>query len=271
MDLRRLTDLGSEAAITPASGAVADARMREPLEQLGLPDAPWIVEGTTQSETRLLTIADLDALERVHRDIVARAPLGTVALETTEFLARHLEADGYTVGLFFEAQLVAYGILGLSGAEHGRLGALLGLSAQSCERLAVLDGVGVVPAFRGRGAHRYLNRVREALADRHGRQLIAASAAPANPVSWRNLMRQGLEVRGLARMFGGHWRYLMLREESGIPAGAPAKLVDALDIARQQRLLDLGCRGVRPGEHRGRAAVAYAAGALARPRDRCAR
>jgi len=271
VDSRRLTEPGTDAAIMPASGALADGQMRDLLEQLGLPDAPWIVEGMTQSEARLLTIADLDALEVVHRDIVARAPSGTVALETSAFLARHLQTDGYTVGLFFEAQLVAYGILGLSGAEHARLGALLGLPAQRCERLAVLDGVGVVPAFRGRGAHRYLNRVRQALADRHGRQLIAASAAPANPVSWRNLMRQGLEVRGLARMFGGHWRYLMLREESGIPAGAPARLVDALDIARQQRLLDLGCRGVRPGTHRGRAAVAYAAGALARPRDRCAR
>lgn len=245
--------------------------MSELLEQLGLAGAPWIVEGTAQSETRLLTIADQGALERVHRDIVARAPLGTVALETSEFLAGHLGADGYTVGLFFEGQLVAYGILGLSGAAHGRLGGLLGLSAQRCERLAALDGVGVVPAFRGRGAHVYLNRVREALADRHGRRLIAASAAPANPVSWRNLIRLGLEIRGLARMFGGHWRYLMLRDESSIPAGAPAELVDALDIARQERLLDLGCRGVRAGDHRGRPAVGYVAGILARPRDRCAR
>ena len=242
--------------------------MSELLERLDLADAPWIVEGTTQSETRLLTTADQGDLERVHRDIVDRAPLGTVARETSEFLASHLGADGYTIGLFFEGQLVAYGILGLSGAAHGRLAGLLGLSAQRCERLAVLDGIGVVPAFRGRGAHRYLNRVREALADRHGRQLIAASAAPANPVSWRNLMLQGLEVRGLARMFGGHWRYLMLRDESSIPACAPAELVDALDIARQQRLLDLGCRGVRPGDRRGRPAVGYVAGVLARTRDR---
>jgi hypothetical protein len=258
-------------AIRVASGAVADGRMSEPLEQPGLADAPWIVEGATQSETRLLTIADLEALELLHREIVGRAPLGTVALETTAFLAGHLGADGYTVGLFVEGQLVAYGILGLSGAAHGRLGDLLGLSAQCCERMAVLDGVGVVPAFRGRGAHRYLNRVRETLAERHGRQLLAASAAPANPVSWRNLMRLGLEVRGLARMFGGHWRYLMLRDESSIPADAPAEIVGALDIARQQRLLDLGCRGVRPGRHRGRPAVGYVAGGLARPRDRCAR
>ena len=241
--------------------------MSELLEPLALAHAPWIVEGTTPSETRLLTIADLDTLERVHRDIVADAPQGTVALETTEFLAGHLGAEGQTVGLFSEGQLVAYGILGLSGAAHRRLGDLLGLSAQRCERLAILDGIGVVPAFRGRGAHGYLNRVRDAIADRHGRQLIAASAAPANPVSWRNLMRLGLEIRGLARMFGGHWRYLMLRDESSIPAGAAAELVDALDIAPQQRLLDLGCRGVRPGHHRGRAAVGYVAGAFAQPRD----
>ena len=250
--------------------------MSELPEQLDLTDAswadaPWIAEGATRSETRLLTIADLDRLERVHHDIVARAPLGTVALETTEFLAGHLGADGCTVGLFFEGQLVAYGILGLSGAAHDRLGGLLGLSAQSCERLAVLDGVGVIPVFRGRGAHGYLNRVREALADRYGRYLLAASAAPANFASWRNLMRQELEIRGLARMFGGHWRYLMLRDESGIPADAPAELVDALDIGRQQGLLDLGCRGVRPGYRRSRPAVGYVAGALARARDRSSR
>jgi hypothetical protein len=250
---------------------VDSRRLTELLVELGLPDAPWIVEGSARSETRLLTLAHLEALERVHRDIVAHAPLGTVACETTDFLASHLGADGCTVGLFFQGHLVAYGILGLSGAAHARLGGLLGLSAQSCGRLAILDGVGVVPALRGRGAHVYLNRVREALAHRHGRQLLAASAAPANPVSWRNLMRLGLEVRGLARMFGGHWRYLMLRDESGIPADAPAELVDALDTARQQRLLALDCRGVRPGDRQGRPAVGYVAGVLARPRERCAR
>jgi hypothetical protein len=245
--------------------------MSELLEQLDLGGAPWIVEGATQSETRLLTIADIGPLERVHHDIVARAPLGTVALETTEFLARHLGADGYTIGLFFEGQLVAYGILGLSGAAHERLGDLLGLSPRERERLAILDGVGVVPAFRGRGAHRYLNRVRAVLAARHGRQLLAASAAPANSISWRNVMRQGLEVRGLARMFGGHWRYLMLRDETGMPVDAPVELVDALAIAPQQRLLNLGFRGVRPGDRRGRAAVGYVAGDLAQPRDLFAR
>jgi RimJ/RimL family protein N-acetyltransferase len=271
VDSRRPTELGAGGAITLASGAVADGPMSERLDLPALADAPWIVEGTTRSETGLLTIADQGELERVHRAIVARAPAGTVALETSEFLASHLGADGYTVGLFFEGQLVAYGILGLSGAAHARLGGLLGLSARRCERLAILDGVGVVPAFRGRGAHRYLNRVRDALAERHGRRLLAASAAPANTVSWRNLMRLGLEVRGLARMFGGHWRYLMLRDESRMPADAPAELVDALDIARQQRLLDLGCRGVRADQRRGRPAVDYAAGALARPRGRSSR
>lgn len=241
------------------------------LEQLGLTDAPWIVEGSTQSETRLLTSADLDALERLHHDIVARAPVGTVALETTEFLAGHLGAEGHTVGLFFEGQLVAYGILGLSGPAHDRLCELLGLSAPRCERLAILDGVGVVPALRGRGAHGYLSRVREALADRYRRPLIAATAAPANAVSWRNLMRLGLEIRGLARMFGGHWRYLMLRDESSLPADAPAEFVAALDIASQQRLLDLGRRGVRPGHHQDVPAVGYVASASRRPRDRWSR
>ena len=253
------------------SGAVADGSMSGLPEQLGLPGAPWIVDGATQSKTRLLTIADLETLERVHHDIIGRAPSGTVALETSEFLAGHLGAEGYTVGLFLEGQLIAYGILGLSGAAHERLGKLLDLSAQERERLAVLDGVGVVPAFRGRGAHGYLNRVREALAGRHGRQLIAASAAPANSVSWRNLMRLGLQVRGLARMFGGHWRYLMLRDESRVPADAPAEFVDALDITHQQWLLDRGCRGVRPGRQRSRSAVGYVAGTLAQPRDRPSR
>lgn len=241
--------------------------MSELLEQLGLADAPWVADGT-RGETRLLTIADLDALERVHRDLVARAPLGTVALETTEFLAGHLGAEGCTVGLFLRGQLVAYGILGLSGAAHARLCGLLGLSPPRCARLALLDGVGVVPAFRGRGAHRYLNRVREALAGRHGRDLIAASAAPTNAVSWRNLMRLGLEVRGLARMFGGHWRYLMLRDERAVPADAPAEFVDALDVGRQERLLNLGCRGSRPGDCGGRPAVGYVAGRMAQERDR---
>jgi hypothetical protein len=241
--------------------------MSEVLEQLRLGKAPWTVKETAHCKTRLLTIADLDALDRMHRDIVAGAPMGTVALETTEFLVSQLQADGYTVGVFCEGQLVAYGILGLSGATHARLAGLLGLSAQAHRRLALLDGVGVVPEWRGRGVHGYLNQVRAALADRHGRQLLAATAAPANPVSWRNLMRQGLEIRGLARMFGGQWRYLMLRDETSTPADAPAEVANALDIARQQRLLDLGWRGIRPARHRGQPAVRYVMAVSARPRS----
>jgi hypothetical protein len=267
---RRRTERGCDG-VSMVAGAVAGASISGLPEPLGLSDAPWIVDGARQSETRLLTIADLDTLERVHHDIVARAPLGTVALETTEFLAGHFGAEGHTVGLFLEGQLIAYGILGLSGAAHERLAKLLGLSAQERKRLAVLDGIGVVPAFRGHGAHGYLSHVREALAGRHGRPLLAASAAPANGVSWRNLMRLGLEVRGLARMFGGHWRYLMLRDDSCVPADAPAVFVDALGIEHQQRLLDRGCRGVRPGRQRNRATIGYVAGALAQPRDRPSR
>jgi hypothetical protein len=270
VDSQRPTELWSDGAGMVA-GAIAGASMSGLPEQLGLPDAPWLVDGAAQIETRLLLITDLDALERVHHDIVGRAPLGTVALETTEFLAGHLGAEGHTVGLFVEGQLIAYGILGLSGTAHERLAKLLGLSAQERKRLAVLDGVGVLPAFRGHGAHGYLSHVREALASRHGRPLLAASAAPANSVSWRNLMRLGLEVRALARMFGGHWRYLMLRDDSYVPADVPAEFVDALSIEHQQRLLDHGCRGVRPGRQRNRATVGYVAGVFAQPRDRPSR
>jgi hypothetical protein len=250
---------------------MADGRISGLLDQLGLAGAPWAIDGIPRGRMSLLTLADLDALERLHRDIVAGAPPGTVARETRAFLAGHLGAEGCTVGLWVDRELVAFGILGLAGAAHRRLGDLLGLSAESRERLALLDGIGVVPALRGRGAHGCLCRVRAALAHRYGRQLLGATAAPANAVSWRNLMRIGLEVRGLARMFGGHWRYLMLRDESTTPPAAPAEFVDALDIARQQRLLDLGGRGARPGQHRGRPAVGYVTGALARPQDLCSR
>ena len=251
--------------------------MREPLEQLGLPDAPWIVEGTTQSETRLLTIADLDARRsRTTSQHCARAPAWSTPLWGRWRWRRRVSRKT-------PRSRRLYGRTDFrSAAGRVRDSRSLGRGARPPRRSARSVGARLRapggsrrrrrrPGLPRPRRARYLNRVREALADRHGRQLIAASAAPANPVSWRNLMRQGLEVRGLARMFGGHWRYLMLREESGIPAGAPARLVDALDIARQQRLLDRGCRGVLPGECRGRAAVAYAAGALARPRDRCAR
>jgi hypothetical protein len=223
-------------------------------------DAPGIAAATVRGETRLLTTADLGALVALQHDIVDRAPWGTVARETTGFLASHLGAEGYTVGLFCSGRLIAYGILGLSSAAQVRLGGLLGLTAEQCGRLAVLDGVGVSPTFRGRGIHDHLNSVRGALADQHGRRLIAATAAPANPASWHNLMRFGLEIRGLARMFGDHWRYLMLREESPARAESPAEFVAALDVVRQQRLLALGWRGVRPGDSRDRPTVGYLAG-----------
>jgi hypothetical protein len=186
---------------------------------------------------------DFVELRGLHHRIVEHEPPGSVALESDAFLRAHLAAHGCTFGLFAGGRMIAYGIVGLSGPEHDHVADLLGLPSACRGELALLDGIGVASEHRGAGIHRMMNGERMRLADKLGRWRIGATAAPSNVASWRNLMADGLSIRALARMFGGYWRYVMLRDH-GIASVGDTVWIGLDDLALQQVRLDGGYVGL---------------------------
>jgi hypothetical protein len=150
---------------------------------------------------RLLSPQDFEALRTLHHRIVDLAPPGTVARETDRFLTDRLGPRGQTLGLFADGKMmIAYAIVGLPQDAEEALIQPEEVDPPPAAAIAVLDGVGVLPAWRGGGLQRMLCEVRCELALAHGRQILRATATPANPWSWCNLLRADLVVTALLRM-----------------------------------------------------------------------
>lgn len=203
----------------------------------GRPCAPVPFEG------RRLGKADLDTVIALHRLVLARTPAHLLAAETDAFFADHMTRIGRILGLFAEGRLIAYGVLGLPGADDPSLADDLGWAAER-SRVAHIDGISVLPEWRGNRLQRVLIawRLREAAAA--GRSLVITTVAPGNTASLRNALAEGLAIHALRQKYGG-WRYLMACDLKSpvVPPSGGGRWVDTADIETQSGLLAAGAVG----------------------------
>lgn len=189
-------------------------------------------------DQRLLGPEDLEEVVALHH--LAVGPIGRpdiVKPESREYFESILAGRGRVVGLF-DGPLIAYGILQHDHAPKDETHALLGLPVgASIGRLA---GASVAPAYRGRGLQRALIAARVALAP-EGMALFS-TAAPVNTPSWASLLAEGFPIHSIVRRYGGHARYLMVRDGARYDA-VEAETADPLDTRGQMELFARGLRG----------------------------
>lgn len=135
-------------------------------------------------------------------------------------------------------------MLSLPRPEDDHYGRPLGRPAAEWPLLAQLEGVAVAPGWRGCGLQRHLGLWRIALAARLGRRHIAATAAPANFDSWRNLLQLGLAICALKPMYGGQLRYLMHRDLIDAAPVVPVRCIAVGDADAQRHFFTQGWRAV---------------------------
>ncbi len=172
----------------------------------------------------------LDAVERLHRRSIAGADAGLVKPEKRSFFESVFAGRGEVVGAVVPGEdtetavaggrLAGYGVLLTTLAEGEDAGTRIGLSGN--DGLAKIAGTGVDPADRGRGLQRSLVRRRIARAGERGFGHVFATAAPANTVSWRNLMAEGFSIVDVVLAYGTLERYLMHR-----PVAAARQVAEA--------------------------------------------
>jgi GNAT superfamily N-acetyltransferase len=201
----------------------------------------------TSYRLRPLGETDLAAVHALHdlaHELVEQP--GQIARETPEFFREHIAAAGRMYGIDVDGRLIGYCVLGLPHGRDYNFGLDVGLPDARLDHVAHLDGAVVHPDWQGLGLQRAMVAWRIERAQAFGREVVISTAAPRNHRSWHTLMLNQLRAVALRRKFGGHWRYLLLRD-----LVFPITLDEARgetcavdDIERQQALLAAGWVGI---------------------------
>ncbi len=189
---------------------------------------------------RTLAPADLDAIYALHRLAIGEAVRPEVVKpETKDFFAGILAGRGRVEGVFADGALVAYGVLQTVLPTYDDPRPFIGAAPDA--PVAKLAGASVATAFRGRGLQRALIAARVGLV--YQTDILFATSAPANQPSWMNLLSEGFSIRALVPYYGGHLRYLMVRDGTEL-APRDEKRIAPGDTEQQIACLATGWRGV---------------------------
>jgi GNAT superfamily N-acetyltransferase len=175
-----------------------------------------------------------------------------------EFVRRHLDHRGCTIGLFDRDELVAIGCMSL--AEYSNTELLRYATDLPPSKAVWLSATFVHPRHRGKDLQNQLIRLRISEALRRGREGLTATVSPDNHYSWSNLLRHGLRVRAVMKAYGTHDRFVMFGMTTEPEFDARSSVfLDPRNIEAQQLLLQFGYLGAeslqRPD---GSVAIAYA-------------
>jgi GNAT superfamily N-acetyltransferase len=209
---------------------------------------------------RVLGTGDFDRVRALNDAVIGPiADAGLVVHESDDFLRAHLGPAGVTCGVEADGALVACAVLGLPDADDPyNFGYDIGADAATRATVAHLDGCVVLPDWRGCGLQRRLADWRMTHARSAGRRIVVSAAAPRNVTSLANLFEAGLEIVALKPKFGGHLRFVLVRDlaADAAPAGGGAWVaLDDLEVHR--RRLAEGDRGVAFSAGQGAPAVLY--------------
>ncbi len=194
------------------------------------------------------------ALEMLHQhvlDALEDSDLFWVEMEPMEMFAKYGNGRGAIIGAFDGNHLVGYGALCLPGADGPVRGADHLLPLSDLPRVAHLSSAMVLPAYRGRGLHRWLLQRRIEIAVGLGRRHLVSTAAPKNHCSWGNMVRAGLAIKRLITVGDGLLRCLIHRDlDSQVHFDAEALVIcDCTDIEHQRALLADGYWGCGKGRY----------------------
>lgn len=198
---------------------------------------------------RRLGPGDLTAVAEFRTAIFANLPDPDMYVpEDPGFLEAHLDGSrGLVFGLYVEDRLAACAILGLPGPDMPNFGADLKLPPGDLGRVAHIASSMVDPAFRGWGLQKRLFNYRLQMAAGAGRTLLLARVANSNPVSWRNMLKCGMQAVAQLRMHGTRLRLLFARDlAKPVPQFGPIhRQVAAIDGDGHSAALAQGLRGIR--------------------------
>lgn len=161
-------------------------------------------------EMRFVRRNELDALFQMHHVILKYlAHPHQFRPDSREFMAKHIDVRGRTVGVFVDNELVAYAAISFPDGDSDNLGRDLPLPPEEFAHIADYDGSAVHPRFRGNGLQKKMTVMRHRYALAHDRYHILGTVSPLNAFSLSNFLNIGCLVKNIKTKYGGMTRLII--------------------------------------------------------------
>jgi GNAT superfamily N-acetyltransferase len=155
---------------------------------------------TLSHHARQLTLADLDAIKALQREMKATLSADLLQLKREHELTTYLDGTmGAAFGVFDDDVLTAMALIRIPSAEYpNQLPPLPHVPRADCSlHTAFLENAMVAPVARGRGYQRMLVNMRVAHAKAVGMRWVGAGSRLGNVISWRNLLASSMAIVAL--------------------------------------------------------------------------
>lgn len=174
----------------------------------------------SRPDLRRATAADVPAIHAVMVAAGEALPEPDIYVVDDEaFVARHIDAEGFTLVACRDGAVVGAQIVRLPGEAEDNLGRDLGRPGIDLERVAHLESIAVLPEHQGHGLGRELIADAEARLARRGFRWAMCTVHPDNARSLRNLQDLGYRVMVTKEKYGGLRRHVMAKELRRAGAG----------------------------------------------------
>ena len=109
--------------------------------------------------------------------------------------------------------IAGFFMVAFPGVAEKNLGNHIGLSIEQLQKVAHMDSVVILPAFRGHGLQRkLLAAAEEVICKETDYRILMATVHPDNKYSLNNVKERGFEVVAEALKYGGLRRYIVKKE-----------------------------------------------------------
>lgn len=148
------------------------------------------------------------------------------------------------IGVLTNEGLIAYNLIHIPSDDEDNLGMDLKFSKQELKRVIHLQASAVHPAYRGNALQTRMIKTHLAVIRSLGFEHVCCTVSPKNPVSLRNVLAAGFQIRALKPKFHGWWRFIMHNNilHPATFSGEEIK-INGSDIHGQLSLLDKGFSG----------------------------
>ena len=198
---------------------------------------------------RRLSDSDIPSVLRLQQMVVTHlADPGRLAPLSEEEYYYITGGKGILIGVFVEGELIAFRGLVEPEITDEHLGLDAGLPEQELEFVMYQEISNVHPDWRGLNLQQRMAQwaMSELARTNHPYKYVCATVAPFNIPSLKDKFGQGMQIAALKPKYGGHLRYVFLKELDGSQdRDGESVLCPMDDTEGQQKLLSEGYRGLK--------------------------
>jgi len=161
-----------------------------------------------------------------------------------DYLQELLLQERSAIGVLLDDGLIAYNLIHIPLDDKDNLGMDLKFSDSELKRVIHLQASAVHPAYRGNALQTRMIQTHLAVIRGLGFEHVCCTVSPRNPISLKNVLAAGFQIRALKPKFNGWWRFIM-HYNTSLPAafGGEEIKINGSDIHGQLSLLDRGFSG----------------------------